>query len=525
MPTWLEALLKLLTQFTGSRGGVDHIIVNYGIAAIFYATLLAVVRAKYRDNPQPRERWLAWGFAFGLGRELFMIFMAILNALNIITPIELHEIFPPFEHLLLSTALVIIAASFLRYLLDDELLSRKYLQLGIASAVLMYAITAVAWPMTLLANPKITFGKTWCDILWHVNASLWLLIAAVPLALHAQSRLRNIVLAALGLYFLYEVLKIPDVLTNEVYEYIIAPIRVTFYLMAIPVLGYVFVREQSIERQQQQQNLQSLVQSRTQELSIALADLSANNERLKEVDQIKSEFLATMSHELRTPLNSILGFTGLVKQGAAGPINDEQRRQLSMAHGSANHLLNLINDILDLSRIEAGRMELLIEPIEIRQVIKEAAHVMEPMLAQKNLRMNVELSDFMDTFNCDYKKVLQVLINLLNNAVKFTDYGEITLRCQRDTTGLVLSVTDTGCGIRQESIPVLFSAFRQIASEDNREYGGTGLGLYLCQKLVNLMGGKIWVESEFGVGSTFSFNLPALATTPSISARIKAPHE
>lgn len=239
MPHWFQSLLNLLTQFTGARGGVDHIIVNYGMAAIFYAGLLAIARAKYRYDPQPRERWLRWGFAFGLGRELFMIFMAIIHALGIVSPSDLHAIFPPFEHLLLGTALIIIAASFLRYLLDDEVLSRKYLQLGIVSAILIYLITAVAWPATLLADPKITFGKTWYDILWHANASIWLLIAAVPLALRAQSRIRNIVLLALGFYFWYEILKIPDVLTHEIYEYILAPIRVSLYLIAILTLGYV----------------------------------------------------------------------------------------------------------------------------------------------------------------------------------------------------------------------------------------------------------------------------------------------
>lgn len=511
MPHWFEALLKLLTQFTGARGGVDHIIVNYGMAAIFYAGLFAIARAKYRDDPQPRERWLRWGFAFGMGRELFMIFMAIIHALNIVSPNELHAIFPPFEHLLLSVALIIIAASYLRYLLDDAVLSRKYLQLGIAAAILVYLITAVGWPAALSANPKITFGKTWYDMLWHGNAALWLLIAAVPLAMRAQSRIRNIVLLALGFYFWYHILKIPDDLTYEVYEYIFAPIRVSLYLIAILTLGYVYVREQGIERRQQKQNLQHLVQSRTQELSIALAELSAKNERLQEIDQVKSEFLATMSHELRTPLNSILGFTGLVQQGLAGPINEEQSRQLGMAYGSAKHLLSLINDILDLSRIEAGRMELDVMPIDIRKVITEATQSMEPMLKQKNLSLKLDVDLVNHIFYGDHKKLLQILLNLLNNAVKFTDKGEITLRAESINNDLKLSVTDTGCGISQEQLPQLFNAFRQISTTDIREHGGTGLGLYLTQKLVKLMGGEIWVESEYGVGSTFSCTLPKVA--------------
>ena len=234
------------------------------------------------------------------------------------------------------------------------------------------------------------------------------------------------------------------------------------------------------------------------------------NEKLTEIDQLKSEFLASMSHELRTPLNSILGFTGLVLQGTTGPLNTEQNRQLGMAYSSAKHLLSLINDLLDISRIEAGRMDLLIEPIDIKQLVTEATQSMEQLIVQKKLSLNVHVSDSVKLFNGDRKRVLQVLINLLGNAIKFTNHGEITVRCKQDVTGLVFSVTDTGQGIHHELIPTLFSAFRQISSPQNRELMGTGLGLYLCQKLLVLMGGKIWVKSELGVGSTFSFNLPAV---------------
>lgn len=236
--------------------------------------------------------------------------------------------------------------------------------------------------------------------------------------------------------------------------------------------------------------------------------LQEANEKLTEIDQLKSEFLASMSHELRTPLNSILGFTGIVLQGTTGPLNAEQTRQLGMAYGSAKHLLSLINDLLDISRIEAGRMDLFIEPIDINQLVTEAAQSMEQMVAQKKLCLNVHVSDSVKLFNGDRKRVLQVLINLLNNAVKFTSHGEVTVRCEPNATGLTFSVIDTGQGIRHELIPTLFSAFKQIHSPQNRELSGTGLGLYLCQKLLALMGGKIWVDSEFGVGSTFSFYLP-----------------
>lgn len=238
--------------------------------------------------------------------------------------------------------------------------------------------------------------------------------------------------------------------------------------------------------------------------------LRESNEKLTEIDQLKSEFLASMSHELRTPLNSIMGFTGIVHQGLTGSLNAEQSRQLGMAYGSAKHLLSLINDLLDISRIEAGRMDILIEPIDINQLVTEATQSMEQMIAQKKLSLNIHIADSVQLFNGDRKKVLQVLINLLSNAVKFTNQGEISLRSEPDATGLIFSVADTGQGMHNELIPSLFIAFRQIHSPQNRELSGTGLGLYLCQKLLALMGGKIWVESKFGVGSTFSFYLPKI---------------
>ena len=508
MPHWIDVLLNLLSQFTGGRGGIDHVIVNYGIAAVFYAILLVIVRAKYADDPQPRERLLQWGFVLGLARELFMIFMATIQALGWVDPVDLHAIFPPLEHTLLDLGMIVIAAAYLRYLLDDAVLTRRYLQVAVSATLASYLITFWWWAQFIIANPTSKFGQVWPDWVFHINASLWMIVPAIYLTIKAHTRVRSIVVWALYFFFISEFLKLPDMAMGEVYEHIFAPISRVFYLIAIPMLGYVYVYEQVQERQQQKQNLESLVKSRTQELSVALADLSANNERLKEVDKVKSEFLATMSHELRTPLNSILGFTGLVQQGVAGPINDEQKRQLGMAYGSAKHLLSLINDILDLSRIEAGRMDLFIAPIDIRHVVTEATQSLEPMLAQKKLRLKIDLQLADDTFNADHKKLLQILLNLLNNAVKFTYKGEITLRVEETKADLKISVKDTGCGIRQDTIPQLFNAFRQISSTDHKEHGGSGLGLYLSQKLVQLMGGKIWVESEYGLGSIFTFTLP-----------------
>jgi PAS domain S-box-containing protein len=247
--------------------------------------------------------------------------------------------------------------------------------------------------------------------------------------------------------------------------------------------------------------LEQRVEERTRELMEA-------NIKLKELDRLKAEFLATMSHELRTPLNSIIGFTGMILQGMAGEINEEQKKQLSMVYNSAKHLLSLINDILDLSRIESGKVEVSMKGFKVDEVVFEVVRSLDPMVSQKGLRLITEVPDEIPEIWSDRKKFFQILLNLVNNAVKFTDRGEIKIACKTDNNNLEVSVSDTGIGIKKENMDLLFEAFRQVDGTSRRRYEGTGLGLYLCKKLLDLLGGRIWVESEYGKGSRFTFTLP-----------------
>jgi len=237
-------------------------------------------------------------------------------------------------------------------------------------------------------------------------------------------------------------------------------------------------------------------------------ELAVARDQALEADRIKSEFLATMSHELRTPLNSIIGFTGIIMKGIAGEINDEQKKQLAMVNGSAKHLLSLINDILDLSRIEAGKMELSMKKIKLKEIISEVAQILSPSIFQKGLKLLIEIPEEIPEIYSDRKKVFQILLNLVNNAVKFTDKGEIKIKCEIDNDNLQVSVSDTGAGIKKEDLEYLFEAFRQIDGTAQRKYEGTGLGLHLCRKLTTLLGGTIWAESDYGKGSKFTFTLP-----------------
>ncbi len=263
-----------------------------------------------------------------------------------------------------------------------------------------------------------------------------------------------------------------------------------------------------VQRRQAEEALRDAHASLEIKVAERTRDLAAANERLHELDRLKSEFLATMSHELRTPLNSIIGFTGILRQGLAGPLNEEQGKQLGMVHFSARHLLTLINDLLDLSRIESGKMELILEDFKIANVVAEVAQSLAPMAAQKKLALETEIGDPALGLCSDRKKCFQILLNLANNAVKFTDTGRVVIAVRSTGEHLELSVTDTGVGIQPASMEHLFEAFRQVDGSARRVYEGTGLGLYLCKQLATMLGGNIAAESEFGTGSRFALTLP-----------------
>ena len=248
--------------------------------------------------------------------------------------------------------------------------------------------------------------------------------------------------------------------------------------------------------------LEQKITKRTAELALAM-------ERAKAADRLKSSFLAVMSHELRTPLNSILGFTGILLQGLSGPLNAEQTKQLSMVRDSARHLLDLINDVLDISKIEAGQVKIISKPFDMREAIEKVVQTVTPLAEEKNLTLTVEIGPEVGRITSDRRRVEQILINLLNNAIKFTDKGAVRVECRVNDNRLVSRVVDTGIGIKPEDMDKLFEAFRQIDTGLTRRYEGTGLGLSICKKLVEMLGGEIWAESKgLGKGSTFTFTLP-----------------
>jgi PAS domain S-box-containing protein len=254
--------------------------------------------------------------------------------------------------------------------------------------------------------------------------------------------------------------------------------------------------------------LEQRVAKRTAQLEEKAKELEQANSQLKRADQLKSVFLASMSHELRTPLNSIIGFTGILLMEMAGKLNDEQKKQLKMVKDSADHLLNLINDILDISWIEAGRVDLSLEKFLLNDVLNEVTEIFSSQAAQKGLELIVNIPGKIFLFN-DMRRIKQILINLVSNAVKFTEQGRITITSTiLPDEKVEISVADTGIGIKEEFKDKLFNPFQQVDVNLTKQFEGTGLGLYLCKSLVNLLGGEISAQSQYKKGSVFIVILP-----------------
>jgi len=235
--------------------------------------------------------------------------------------------------------------------------------------------------------------------------------------------------------------------------------------------------------------------------------------QLEIANRHKSEFLANMSHELRTPLNAIIGFSEVLQERMFGDMNDKQTEYINDIHGSGKHLLSLINDILDLSKVEAGRMELELATFDVPSAIDNALTLIKERAGRHNIELQAKVEPEITAITGDERKVKQILLNLLSNAVKFTPEGGRIIVAARPADDMVeVSVTDTGIGIAPEDCEAVFEEFRQVGTDYTKKAEGTGLGLALTKKFVELHGGKIWVTSEVGKGSTFAFTLPVTAT-------------
>jgi len=254
--------------------------------------------------------------------------------------------------------------------------------------------------------------------------------------------------------------------------------------------------------------LEERIQAATADLAEQNTRLQWQSRELEKANRLKSEFLASMSHELRTPINALIGYASLMLDRIYGDLTPRQEEGLNRIQGAAQHLLALINDILDLAKIEAGRMPLHLDDVTLADIMTEISQQIEPMVKKKQLTLSVELPSGELKLHTDRTKVKQILLNLLSNAVKFTHHGGIWVAVSRDEEDLRFDVRDTGIGIREADLESIWEDFRQVDQSRTREFGGTGLGLSITRKLVDALGGHVFAESVYGKGSTFTVILP-----------------
>lgn len=264
------------------------------------------------------------------------------------------------------------------------------------------------------------------------------------------------------------------------------------------------------------QNLRSLEKSQ-QSLQQQVVETNTARERAERSDMVKSAFLASMSHELRTPLNAIINFTRYVAKGSLGPVNTEQTQTLNEVVDSAKHLLNLINDVLDMSKIEAGSLKLFVEDkIELKPIVDTVVSTGKSLLAEKPVEIQLDVPEHLTTIRGDRQRILQILLNIMSNACKFTDAGTIKLQVSQKGDEVIFVITDTGPGIAAADQGAVFEAFKQTDT-GLRQGGGTGLGMPISKSLAEAHGGRLWLDSAAGKGSTFYVALPVKAENLNLS--------
>lgn len=253
---------------------------------------------------------------------------------------------------------------------------------------------------------------------------------------------------------------------------------------------------------QSHQELEQRVARRTKELALA-------NEKLKKIDKLKSEFVSAVSHELRTPLTSIKGYAAILMAGKLGAVPESVKARLEKINKHSDSLTSLVNDLLDISRIESGKVEMKLERLHLKDVVDDVVDIMAPQIKGKKIRLSIEIPENINTCMADKTQLGRVFTNLLGNAIKFTpEKGEITVKAKETEKFLQIDVQDSGIGISEESLEKIFDEFYRVDNEVNQKIKGTGLGLSLVKRIIEAHGGKIWANSKPGKGSTFSFTLP-----------------
>lgn len=273
-------------------------------------------------------------------------------------------------------------------------------------------------------------------------------------------------------------------------------------------LGIVLILRNISKRKEAEEVIQNYNATLEQTVMERTIELEMAKERAESADRLKTAFLLNISHELRTPLNSIIGFSGILLKHLPGPLNTEQEKQLELVQKSGRHLLSLINDILDISKIEAGELVPYYESFNVIELIEDILKLVEPQAKSKRLPVLLKKIESEINVTSDKTRLRQVLINLIINAIKFTNQGVVQITCSKEADSVKVQVSDTGIGIKEEDLDKLFNPFIQLENNLTRRFEGSGLGLSISKKLIDLLHGSIKVKSKYGHGSTFTVTIP-----------------
>ncbi len=464
-----------MAQFTGGRGGIDHLVVNYGIGAMFWSILLWVSLSKAHEHRQPREGLLIWSFSFGLGRELLMLGMAA-------------------------------AAAFVLFLTKRRSVVMLYLKVGIGTIVVVYLATFIWWAEFITANPTAKSGQVWCDWAFRIAASAAMAWPAYYLWKNARGRVRNVVCVALGFFFLSEFLKLPDMALGEVYENMFDPIRHGLYIAAIPLLGYVYIKEQSDELKLAFDLLETRVQERTVELENALLRLQGEVVKQEQTAKELEAFAYSVAHDLKAPLRAMEGFSTALAEDYGPVLDAEANSYVGHISTSASRMDVLIDDLLEYSRV--GRDDMKFVDIDLHAVVTQAVTNIGQDI--KDSSAKVTIADELPTVR-GHKLTLELIFqNLISNAVKFCPLGavpEVDISGRAVAAGVEIVVKDYGIGIAEEDKARVFEIFQRLQGTET--YHGTGIGLAIVNKGVSLHSGSVRIESTPGAGTEFHLFFPS----------------
>jgi signal transduction histidine kinase len=424
-----------------------------------------------------------------------VVLLIFLNLANIIFAVTLRVADPNVE--LSSITFFTIVALFITYLISRT----RFYQWAAGISVGIISVS-----LFILASDGAVMSVVWLYylVIGILLAGLWL---------SSRAALILLVLDVVGVGILLIV------------QPKLAPAQVIYPLGFIGItsgiyLFYMTYRD-AVERDRQAQISAALAQTKeaNDALEQANKDLVRANAIAKESARLKSEFMSTMSHELRTPLNAMIGFCGILLEGMGGEIDEDARHMIERVNSNSNRLLNLINEILDLAKIEAGRMELVSKPLSPVSLADQWRAQMHVLAEQKGLEFKVQVDpDLPETIYGDPERITQIAVNLLSNAFKFTEKGTVTLELKSEGKDWIIRVEDTGVGIPPHAINYIFDEFRQVDGSSRRVYGGTGLGLAIVRNLCLMMNGSVRVTSELDKGSIFTVTLPCIVQSESQTA-------